>query len=104
MAAIAALPGAGALQQPLRRRAMQRWPWLLLVAVCTVTALIKLYEQHERARFMASHPVMVRMEHPPLHPPRWPEDEEAAHKPLMFETRFTAVSSVDGPAGGCRCA
>jgi hypothetical protein len=77
--------------------AMQRWLSLLLVAVCAVMALIKVYEQHERSRFMASHPVMVRMEHPP----RWPEDDEAFQMPLTFETNFTAVSRTHCSAAKC---
>ena len=90
LAALAALPGA---LWPWRRRqvATQRWPYLLLIAACAVLALVKVHEQHERARFMATHPVMVRMD-PPLRRPRWPEVDPAPDQPLIFETKYTAVS------------
>ena len=92
VAATSASPGAGAPWKPFRfwQLAIMRWPCVLLAAAFAVLALIRLHGGHEQARF--THEVMVRMEHPPLHPPRCANDSEASKTPLTFETRFTAVS------------
>ena len=71
---------------------MQRLPCLLLTVVGLVMALIKLYEQRERARFMTTYQVML-----PMDRHQWPDANAArVPLPLTFETRFTAVSHGAG--------
>ena len=66
---------------------------LLLLAGVAIMSLVKLYERRERARFMASHPVMLPMERRRLERQAWPELNGGVFTvPPTFETRFTVVS------------